>query len=323
MMKQPAHWSRDQAHSITARVLSPIGCLYWGVSRLRRRFTTPYQSTIPVICIGNATAGGAGKTPVAMAVAQCLQAKGKSVHFLSRGYGGSLPGPVLIRQDHDAGQVGDEPLLLSRTAPVTISRDRVAGVRAIEQQGSDIAIMDDGYQNPSLAKQLSVLVVDAGFGFGNGRIIPAGPLREPVTNALDRADAVIMLGGGPDEPVLPEDLDIPVIRGKIEPDLSEIDRNASYVAFAGIGRPEKFRETLAASGLDVKAFHAFPDHHPYEHHEIEKLIAETGAGKFPLITTEKDFVRLPESIKSKVHFLPISIRWEKPQDLELLLETIC
>ncbi|RED54059.1 tetraacyldisaccharide 4'-kinase [Aestuariispira insulae] len=322
-MRQPRYWTWDQKHSLPARLLAPLGCVYWGISQLRNRLTTPYHSQVPVICVGNAVAGGAGKTPVAQSIARMLQSRGKKTHFLSRGYGGSLPGPVLVDPNrHNAGQIGDEPLLLAKEAPVTVSRDRVKGIKEIEKAGCDLVIMDDGYQNPSLKKNLSLLVIDAGFGFGNERLIPAGPLREPITNAIKKADAILLLGDGEAVDATSFKPDKPVFRGQIISDLTGMDKQARYLAFAGIGRPEKFRDSLQSLEINLSSFHAFADHHSYHESDLEKLVDIAGSQQAELLTTEKDYVRLPESYKDKVKFVPISIRWDNELKLLGLLESI-
>src|SRR4051812_15030903 len=195
-MRAPNFW---QKRNLQARLLAPVGALYGLSIALKARLATPFDPGIPVICVGNLTAGGSGKTPIALVIADMLRAKGHKPYFLTRGYGGSERGPALATRGHSAAMMGDEALLLARSAPTIVSRDRAAGARLAKEKGATVLVMDDGHQNFSLRKSLSLVVVDAGTGFGNGFQIPAGPLREPVAQGLARANAVILIGeGAPD-----------------------------------------------------------------------------------------------------------------------------
>lgn len=317
-MRAPGFWTERNALSA---LLTPLGALYAAGGRLRRALAHPQQPPVPVICIGNLVAGGAGKTPVAIAVARHLIANGVEVRFLSRGYGGSLKGPVRVVPGlHDATQVGDEPLLLARTAPCWVAADRVAGARAAAEDGARIVIMDDGHQNPALRKAASLVVVDGGYGFGNGRVIPAGPLREPVAEGLARADAVVMLGA--DEAGIAAQLPpgLPVLHGFLEPDEAAHALAGETVhAFAGIGRPEKFFATLRALGCTLGRTRAFPDHHPYTRAEVRAIVdAAWAAGALP-VTTEKDSVRLPPDLRAPVMTVGVTIAWREPELLDRVL----
>ncbi len=191
-MRQPEFWRHDGA---VAKILTPLGWAFHGAGRIRRWAARPYCAPIPVICVGNLVAGGAGKTPVAMAIADMLLAARRKPHFLTRGFGGGLAGPVRVdRSGHDAGAVGDEALLLADMAPCWVARDRADGARAAVDAGAEIIVMDDGFQNPQPAKDLSLIVIDGGVGFGNRRVIPAGPLRENLAAGIRRADAAILIG---------------------------------------------------------------------------------------------------------------------------------
>jgi tetraacyldisaccharide 4'-kinase len=281
---------------------------------------------VPVVCIGNLVAGGAGKTPTAIAVIEALVARGIAVHALTRGYGGSTRGPHRVDPVRDtAGQVGDEPLLLAAFAPTWVARDRVAGARAAVDAGAQMLVMDDGFQNPGLAKTLSLLVVDAGQGFGNGHCIPAGPLREPVAAGLARADAVVLIGSADDARATmarwPALGTLPLLCGEIAPLATGLPlADSAVVAFAGIGRPEKFFATLRACGAHLVAAHPFPDHAPYAPKALRRLVAEARARDAMLVTTEKDAVRLPPALRHEVMALPVRLRLAQPDALDRLLD---
>lgn len=310
----PDFWFQ-RTPSIASRMLAPLEALWRGASARRQRRTTPIECGVPVLCIGNVTLGGAGKTPVALHMVTALKQDGIAVHVLSRGYGGRLSGPIAVDPDrHTAYDVGDEPLLLSRLAPTWVSADRVAGARAARSAGAMHIVMDDGFQNPKLAKSLSILVIDAEVGIGNGRVFPAGPLREPFDAAVARADAVVVLHSSKTTqpaPLPPMD-PIPVLRadliGRLPADLSP---GKECFAFAGIGRPEKFFETARQSGLKVKKTKAFPDHHPFSRAEIDDMIQKAQSEDLALVTTAKDCVRLPPEYSKDVHVLDLDLHWHK------------
>ena len=317
-MQAPAFWS---ARTPLSTLLLPLGALYAAAGRLRRLVVTPRDAPVPVICIGNLVAGGAGKTPVAIAVARRLAARGAAVHILSRGYGGRLSGPVRIAPgEHDAAAVGDEPLLLAETAPCWVARDRTTGAFAAAAAGAEVIVMDDGHQNPGLRKTLSIVVVDGATGFGNGRIIPAGPLRESVAGGLGRADAVVLMGedraGVAD--TLPAGL--PVLHAKLEPtEDSRALAGETVYAFAGIGRPAKFRTTLEDLGCTIAGWRAFPDHHPYSEPEIGAiLVAAEATGATP-VTTEKDQVRVPPALRDSVVTVAVEAVFDQPDQLDRML----
>ncbi len=302
-------------------MLTPVSWAYAAGAALHRAIRTAHKAPIPVLCIGNLVVGGAGKTPVAISVAARLIANGKSVHFLSRGYGGREAGPLLVDpEQHDAATVGDEPLLLARTAPCWVARDRAAGVRAAADGGADIVVMDDGFQNPGIHKDISLVVIDGETGFGNGRLLPAGPLRESVQSGLRRADAVVLLGGDNAGvgAMIPRAL--PVLRATIKPLPPQDLLNGERVyAFAGIGRPEKFFATLDALKCRIAGRQIFPDHHPYTKREIDIVLDRAQqAGALP-VTTEKDHLRLPETAKDLVQTLPISVSWQDADALDRML----
>ena len=287
-------------------MLQPFAWAYAGVGGLRRAWTRPWRAPVPVICVGNLVAGGAGKTPVAIALARRLQAKGRAVHLLSRGYGGSLAGPVAVdRLRHDAGQVGDEALLLAAAAPAWIARDRPAGARAAIAAGAQCLLLDDGLQNPTLAKDLSLLVIDGAYGIGNGRVLPAGPLREPLATGLARADAVVLMGEDRVE-VTARLAGKTVLRARLAPENAAAFADRAVVAFAGIGRPAKFFALLDSIGAELVARHAFADHHPYRAAELQRLLAEAQAAHAVLVTTAKDAARLPAEWRAHVEVLAVN-----------------
>lgn len=317
-MRPPVFWDASPRHP-AARALAPVGALYgrFTAARMDRPGAT---GPCPVLCVGNLTLGGAGKTPTAVALAAMLRDLGAEPGFLTRGYGGSLAGPVAVdAAHHDASQVGDEPLLLARKATTVVARDRPAGARLCAKAGATVIVMDDGLQNPSLVKDLSLAVVDAGVGVGNGLPFPAGPLRVPLERQWRHLDALVLVGegeAGEGVAALARDRGLPVLRARLVPDLAGRGlAGRRMLAFAGIGRPEKFFATLRDTGADVVAQSSFPDHHAYREGELAGLVAEAkrlGAG---LITTEKDLVRLPAAFAQRVEALAVSLRFENAADL--------
>jgi tetraacyldisaccharide 4'-kinase len=273
------------------------------------------------VCVGNLVAGGAGKTPVVMALARHLASRGIVVHIVTRGYGGTVGGAVRVDPvQHDAAAVGDEPLLLAACAPCWVARDRAAGARAAVAAGAEVILLDDGFQNPRIAKTLSLLVVDAGYGFGNGRVIPAGPLRESVARGLARADAVVLLGTetrGAEAFGL--DPALPVMHAALRPVAGERLAGKRLLAFAGIGRPEKFFATLRMLDAELIGTRPFPDHHPYRTAEIERLLRSADQAQACLITTAKDIVRVPAAMRSAIEVLEVAIEWSEPDALAELL----
>jgi len=325
-VRAPDFW-RSGARTPWPALLAPLGAAYGGLGRLRGRLTTAKRAPAAVVCIGNLVAGGAGKTPVALALAGHLAGTGKAVHFLTRGYGGRLRGPARVDPGrHDAGDVGDEALLLARAAPTWVARDRAAGALAAAAAGAEIVVMDDGHQNPTLIKDVSLVVVDAAYGVGNGRLIPAGPLREPVARGLARADAVVLIGDGPPEAtkaVRTAAADMTVLRAQLVPGpgaAGYADRDV--VAFAGIARPEKFFATLGAVGARLIATYAFADHHRYDATEIMALVEEATLARAHLVTTEKDAVRLPAEARDMVEILPVTAEFADPALLGRVLAPV-
>ena len=306
-MRAPAFWSED---SFISRLLSPIGCAYGYAAAARSRRAKPARVNRPVICIGNLVAGGAGKTPVALAVAERLSTRGLKPHFLTRGYGGRIVGPHRVEPDrHRAADVGDEALLLAQRATTWISQDRAAGAQAAERDGADIIVMDDGLQNHGLVKDLSLVVIDGAYGIGNGRVIPAGPLREFRQDGLARADGIVVLGAvsGKTAAILPDS--VPVFEASLVPTGDFGKDGAAVVAFAGIGRPSKFFDTLSASGAQVIENRSFPDHHLYAKSEIAALKSLAARHGATLVTTEKDFIRLDPNAAAGIEAFPVLVQW--------------
>lgn len=304
-------------------ILYPISRLYAAVARLRQRWVRPWLAPIPVICVGNITTGGAGKTPVALVLGILLRNRGHEAHFLSRGYGGRLRGPVRVDPNtHTAGDVGDEPLLLAEVAPAWISRNRVAGAKAAVAAGATVIVMDDGLQNPTLAKTASLVVVDGGFGFGNGLVLPAGPLREPAAEGFARADAIVLME--PDTTGVAAELEkesLSLIGARMVP-AAEVENlsGRDIVAFAGIGRPEKFFATLEDLGCRIITKRGFPDHHDFTPDEIMRLVESARAAGATLVTTAKDYVRLPREAQVMVEPVPVALEWRNPQEIEDFLD---
>jgi tetraacyldisaccharide 4'-kinase len=273
----------------------------------------------PVICVGNWTAGGAGKTPVALALSSLLREKDWQPVFLSRGYGGAECGPLQITPKSDANQCGDEPLLLAREAPTFIAKDRLAGALEACQHGN-LIIMDDGLQNPALEKNIRLAVVDARVGIGNGLCVPAGPMRAPLRNQWAHTDAVIMVGDGEAGEAIAAKAPCPVFRGRTEPDpeIAATLAGKKVMAVAGIGRPQKLYDSLESVGAEVKIGRAFDDHHTFDRHEIEALVAESAQNALTLVTTAKDHVRImavDSKLAKKFKVLPIRFIAEDPQGL--------
>lgn len=323
-MKAPEFWYRDVVDAgPLSTLLIPAGAVWSTVTRMRIARAKPLQLDIPVICVGNLTAGGSGKTPIVAELAGIAREQGLQPHILMRGYGGKIKGPERVDPaKHGFKDVGDEALVLAASAPVWVSCDRAAGAQAARAAGARMIIMDDGFQNPDLHKDLSLIVVDGESGFGNGRIIPAGPLRESVETGIKRADAIIIMG--PDRHNIAEKFGetLPVIRAETEPSCTTSLWGRETVAFAGIGRPGKFRTSLEWLGANISGFFPFPDHHVYSQKDFDALKAQATEYQAALVTTRKDFVRLPPEMQELVDIVDIDIRWSGADDMPHLLEPL-
>ncbi|HUO91161.1 MAG TPA: tetraacyldisaccharide 4'-kinase [Rhizomicrobium sp.] len=320
-MRPPDFWTRnDPVSQLVVALLTPFGWIYGDSVKYRAEHTIPYRSSAKVICVGNLTAGGTGKTPIAIAIARQMIARGARPVFLSRGYGGKVRGPAFVAPDDRAQHVGDEPLLLAGVAPVVVAADRAAGAKLAEEQGFDTIIMDDGHQNFSLEKDLSLVVVDAETGFGNRRVLPAGPLREPIAQGLKRADGVI-ISGESGEPVL-AGFKGPVMRAKLAQTGDFALRGRRVVAFAGIGRPEKFFAALRAQGATIAEERAYGDHHIYTQSEMARLKARARAEDAMLVTTEKDYVRLTPAEREGIVSLAVHAVFDDQAALDRLLDRL-
>jgi tetraacyldisaccharide 4'-kinase len=321
-MRAPEFWWTASGGG-AGRLLEPIGRLYgWATARRLARGRA-VRLPVPVICVGNVVAGGVGKTPVVEDLARRLRRDhGLAATVLSRGHGGSLKGPLRVDgAAHDATEVGDEPLMLARAGlDVWIARDRAAGGRAAVAAGAGALVMDDGFQNPALAKDLALVVIDGARGFGNGRLIPAGPLREPVPVGLARADAVVVMGADRAgvQRRLPRGL--PCLGARLEPGpRSHALAGRPVVAFAGIGNPDKVFAMLRQVGARLVAAHPFADHHPYQATDIQPILDEAFALGAAVVTTAKDAVRLPPDQRQQVDVLDVKLIWHDPQALDTLL----
>ena len=325
MMREPAFWWRDPG--IAARLLAPAGALYGAVAqaRLRRRGR---RAAAPVICIGNLTIGGAGKTPLALATGRMFKNAGELPVFLTRGYGGALAGPIEVDPlAHTAKDVGDEALLLAHVAPTIVARARLAGAALASSE--NVIVMDDGFQNPTLRKDISLLVVDERRGIGNGRVFPAGPLRVPLAAQLARAHALILVGppaSGAGVAAQARSHGLPVVRAHLQPDeefIAALGRGR-VLAFAGIGDPEKFFATLKAAGVSVGMKRPFPDHHCYTRAQAQALCEDADREGLVLVTTEKDLARLRgdsevAELTDHAHALPVTLAFEQEDAFRLFL----
>ena len=326
-MKAPHFWNYrtgPEAKTALRTVLRPLGWLYAKAAAHRLETADPIDPGVPVICVGNATLGGTGKTPVVSYLLHSMQRLGVQAHGLSRGYGGREKGPLAVDPDHTALDVGDEPLLLRRHGPVWVAAGRDEGALTAVSNGAKVIIMDDGHQNPSVEKTLSLLVVDAEVGFGNGCVFPAGPLRENLGAALERTDAVILMKPSLDyqisETLRAQLKGQVVIPAYLAPRIKA--PKGKLYAFAGIGRPAKFFDSLKRAGANVVETNSFADHYKYKDSDIESLFLLASEMEAGLITTEKDYVRLPKGYRKGVQIWPVSVVFEDELTLRRLLHPI-
>lgn len=323
-MREPAFWWRKPG--LASALLAPLGVGY-GAIATQRMMREGARAGVTVLCVGNFTLGGAGKTPTVIALARMLSESGERVFCLSRGFGGSVTGPKLVDSHNDsAAQVGDEALLLARAAPTIVARDRVAGARVAQAQGASAIVMDDGLQNGSLAKDFTIAVVDGRRGIGNACVFPAGPLRAPLEAQLKHTDALLVIGddaGAQDVVAAARARGLPVWHGWLKPDLKGLAdlEGHKVLAFAGIGDPEKFFATAAQAGIDLAQRKSFPDHHRFTAEEAAELIMDAEHDGLALLTTEKDRARMADepllaALAAKVHVLPVTLVVEEAEGLQ-------
>ena len=315
-MRPPGFW--QQPAGLASLLLAPLGGIVASTTA-RRVAPAGWRAPVPVICCGNVTVGGAGKTTLALDLGRRLAARGIAVHFLTRGYGGRARGVLRVDPERqDAGTAGDEPLLLAAVAPCWVAADRAAGARCAVAAGAAALVMDDGLQNPTLAKDASLLVIDGGSGFGNGRVLPAGPLREPVAAGAARCRAAVLIGEDRAGALAALPDGFPVLRARLIPEAPDL-AGVRVLAFAGVARPGKFFASAAEAGATIVESRWFPDHHPYSRRELGGLLARAARlGAVPL-TTAKDAVRLPAELRGRVRVLGIGLTWERPAAIEALL----
>jgi tetraacyldisaccharide 4'-kinase len=293
-MREPSFW---RTNGLAARLFAPAATVYSAIADVRM-YREGRHATVPVFCIGSATVGGAGKTPTAIALAKLLIARGETPFFLTRGYRGKLAGPVRVTPAHNGRDVGDEALLLTRTAPTIVARNRVAGAAAASSEGASVIVMDDGFQNPALHKDFSILVVDGERGLGNGRVFPAGPLRASLATQIRQAEAILVIGrAGLDAHAIKlraQGRGLPLFTARLVPDAPAVARlrGCNALAFSGIAFPDKLFATLKASGINVAQTRSFPDHHHFSAMEAAELINAAANENLILVTTEKDMARM-------------------------------
>jgi len=313
----PRFWDKP---SLLGTLLSPLGLIYSGIVSTRQLRTEAATVPAPVIAVGNVTLGGAGKTPVTLALADLLKTMGRHPHILSRGYGSEAP-PHPVEVDtatHNPSEVGDEPLLLARAAPTWVHPSRHASALRAIGRGADCLLLDDALQHHALHKDVSFLVIDTSYGLGNGQVFPAGPLREPLEFALDRTSAIVALGPDPLRVHLPQIK--PVFRALLKPSpLWDTLKGKPVIAFAGLARPEKFFTMCERAGMKLLRSYPFPDHHPYTRLELSRLIDHAAEREATLVTTEKDYVKLAPEDRARVTALPVSIMWQDEPALQQFL----
>jgi tetraacyldisaccharide 4'-kinase len=311
-MREPEFWRR---RSLLSLLLMPLAAVYGAIAAARMK-KVGLSLAVPVICVGNYHGGGAGKTPTTLALVSLLRELDEIPVVLSRGYGGTLTGPVEVDPArHSAAEVGDEPLMMARSVPVVVAKDRVAGAALALSRRASVIVMDDGFQNPALAKDVSLIVIDARRGIGNGWVIPAGPLRAPLWLQTDRTDALLIVGEGTAADPVAARLKAkgaPVLRGHFAPDSAVVAALSGrrVLAFAGIGDPDRFFATLRGCGIAVAAERPFPDHHPFSADDIALLRDQALRDGLILVTTEKDLARLgeqPQLIEAGLTGLPVTM----------------
>ena len=327
MLKTPKFWYRnhDTAAPMSERALEPLSRLYKFGYTLHQSSRTPHKAALPVLCIGNIVAGGTGKTPTALALMAVIRKNNiaKNPYFLIRGYGGGAVGPLLVDPNkHTAWETGDEALILSRAAPTVVSINRALGAELAKKQGADLVLMDDGLQNPGITKDISIVVINGDMGFGNEKILPAGPLREPLQDGIARADAFIIIGADKRDAAGKLPAGKPVFTATLKANTTKIPpKDKTYIAFAGLGYPDKFFNFLRGDiGLTLAETIRFADHYPYTRDDLEALAQKAVDAKAELLTTEKDFMRLPKIEGVNVHTLPVDLVWDDENGVAQFLQ---
>ena len=320
-MKAPKFW--DRKTSKLGKILSPCGALYaWTVAH-RLAHHKPYQAKIPVICVGNISVGGTGKTPVCLALSALLKKNNYQPWFLNHGYRAAKQSVKVDMHIHSALDVGDEALLFAQVGPTVVDSARARGAQLAEKLGAPLLIMDDGFQNPSLVKTFSFVVVDGTKGFGNERVLPAGPLREPILKGLKRADAIVLVGAdkwGVQDFLNQHQIDLPVLKGSFQIDLKQLSalKGQPVFAFAGLGNPGKFFNSLVEGGVNLAQTEVFPDHYFYTRFDIEAL--KKKAGECVLATTSKDWVKIPQDMRTGLLEVKGEFVFENPDEVWQLLK---
>ena len=322
-MRAPEFWSGGSGGGLAPMLLSPVSALY-AAATARRMARPGWQAPVPVICCGNATAGGAGKTTVALDIGRRLSNRGIGAHFLLRGYGGRIKQATRVdTASHDSTAVGDEALLLAAERPTWVAADRAAGAQAAIASGAQAIVMDDGLQNPTLEKDMSLLVIDGSYGFGNGRIIPAGPLREPVAAAASRCRAAVLIGADETNALAQLPPNLPVLRAHLRPGPeAELLAGQAVFAFCGIATPRKCFATLQEAGVFLAGKQSYADHYPFDEGDMRDLLAEADSLRATPVTTRKDFVRIPPAFRNRVTVVTVRLEWEEPVSIESLLEPL-
>ena len=313
-MQTPKFWIKK---NFISNLLLPLGYIYGSMTGLRLAYKKSGSVDKQVICVGNISAGGTGKTPVAISIAKILQKQNLNPAFVSRGYGANLTNVIVDNNIHSATDVGDEPMLLSSIAPTVINANRFQGALMAINNNANVIIMDDGFQNPSLKKDISFVVVDGKYGFGNERCIPAGPLREFLSKGIDRASAIILLGDD-NHNIQSKAKNKPIFRAEICPIIPQIS-NPNIIAFAGIGHPDKLYSSLKSIGFKIIETIDFPDHHKYSHDELMNIVKLANNKNADIYTTSKDFVKIPKELQPNFKVLEITVKW---QDEDLLTKFI-
>lgn len=323
----PSFWyPKDKADlPLQAKLLQPLSWLYKCGFNIHQGVSNSQNAEIPIICIGNLSAGGTGKTPTCISFVDHLREAGivQNPYFLMRGYGGAERGPLLVDlKKHNAWDVGDEPLILAQHAPTIISADRVAGAKLAAAQSADVVIMDDGLQNPGIHKDLTIIVVNGEMGFGNGLMMPAGPLREPLSSGLAKADAFFLIGQDKADAKALLPSGIPIFEAELEAEQDKLPaKDQKYLAFAGLGYPEKFFNFLKDElGYDIVETLAFADHCPYHRQDVQDLRKKAKDKDAMLITTVKDYLRLPKGYKDDIFTVPVSMKFQAPKKLQIFVK---